>query len=47
MSKYTCSQCGIAVIIPEGQEPIKACFCEAAIVANAEATAYGVGGVKV
>jgi hypothetical protein len=42
---YTCSKCGLAVIVFNG-EVIKACHCEAPIIANMKATAKGVGGLK-
>lgn len=39
MNKYSCSKCGLAVIVIPNEKPIKACNCEnAAIVANMEAT---------
>jgi hypothetical protein len=42
---YYCSECGLAVIILPEKEPIKICECEAAIVANLQASLAGVGGL--
>jgi len=47
MNKYKCSECGLAVIVLEGEEPIKACKCEAPIVAEMEGNATGSGGLNV
>jgi len=44
--KYSCSGCGLSVIIYQG-ETIKACKCDAPIVANMSASAHGVGGIKI
>lgn len=44
--KYKCSKCGLAVIVLPNQEPIKACKCEVAIIAEAQSTAFGHGGIK-
>jgi len=44
--KYRCSKCGLAVIVLPNQEPIKACKCEASIIAEAQSTAHGHGGIK-
>lgn len=44
--QYRCSKCNLAVIVLPNQEPIKACSCEAAIIAEAQSTAYGQGGIK-
>ena len=45
--QYKCSQCGLAVIVLEGEEPIKACTCEASIIAEMEAEATAKGGLIV
>jgi len=45
--KYSCSNCGMAVIVIPNEKPIKACKCEGAtIIANMEATVISVGGIK-
>ena len=46
--KYSCSKCGMAVIVIPNEKPIKACKCEGAtIVADMEATVIRAsGGVK-
>jgi len=46
--KYSCSKCGLAVIVIPNGKPIKACKCEGAtIVADMEATVIRAsGGVK-
>jgi DNA-directed RNA polymerase subunit RPC12/RpoP len=41
---YKCSECGKEVIVLEG-EVIKACECEAPIIAEAEASMNGAGGL--
>lgn len=46
MTEYYCSGCGLAVIVIPGQEPIKACICQAPIDAKISAVAFGIGGVK-
>lgn len=48
MNEYSCSKCGMAVIVIPNEKPIKACKCEGAtIVANMEATVIRAsGGVK-
>lgn len=43
---YYCSKCKIAVIVLKGEKPIKACKCNAPIVANMEGTAYSVSKMK-
>lgn len=48
---YLCSKCGLAVIVYDGkgkvlEKPIRACNCNATIIASMSATAHGVGGVK-
>lgn len=44
--KYTCSKCGLAVIVENVPEPIFACECNATVIGEMEATAKGVGGVS-
>ena len=44
--KYRCSKCNLAIIVLPNQEPIKACKCEAAIIAEMTSTTYGQGGIK-
>jgi len=44
--KYRCSKCNLAVIVLPNQEPIKACKCEATIIAEAQSIAFGNGGIK-
>jgi DNA-directed RNA polymerase subunit RPC12/RpoP len=46
MTNYKCSKCNLGVIIIPEKEPIKACKCEATIVAEIEADAYGHGGMS-
>lgn len=48
-TKYSCSKCGMAVIVIPDEKPIKACKCEGAtIIANMEATVIrSSGGIKV
>lgn len=43
---YTCKQCGLAVLVRPGHEPLRACDCKAPIVANVTAQAHGTGGLK-
>lgn len=46
MTKYTCSACGLAVLVLPDQEPIRACRCHekgAGIVASISAVTRGVG----
>lgn len=43
---YKCSKCGMAVIVVPNHAPIKACKCEAAILADLTAVTKGVGGIK-
>ncbi len=47
-SKYSCSKCGMAVVVIPNEKPIKACKCEGAtIIANMEATVIrNTGGIK-
>jgi hypothetical protein len=42
---YHCQECGMAVIVIDGEEPIKACDCDAPIVAELAATCEGRGGI--
>lgn len=42
---YKCSKCGLGVIV-EGEKKIKACKCEASIIASMESTVTSKGGVK-
>jgi hypothetical protein len=44
--KYSCSGCGLAVIVYEGQT-IKACKCDSPVIANMSAEAHGSGGLNV
>jgi len=43
---YECAGCGLAVIVLPDHEPIRACSCDAAILANASAALAGRGGIK-
>lgn len=43
---YYCADCGLAVIVLPDSEPIKACSCDASIVANLHASLFGEGGIK-
>ena len=50
MTRYTCTQCGLSVVVedevsPENLQAIKACGCEAAITAEIFADMAGVGGM--
>ncbi len=45
MARYRCAECGMAVIVPQGEEPIRGCACTGAIVADATVTLAGVGAV--
>lgn len=42
---YTCAGCGLAVIVL-GEQKIRACRCDAAIIAHASVDMAGRGGVK-
>jgi hypothetical protein len=47
MNKYSCSKCGLSVIVIPEQKPIKACKCEGTIIANMDATVIrATGGIK-
>lgn len=43
---YTCSKCGLGVIVIPNEKPIKACTCEAPIAASMATTIYGNGSLK-
>ena len=43
---YYCSQCKLAVIVLQGQEPIKACTCNVAIIAELSAGLKGSGALN-
>jgi hypothetical protein len=43
---YKCSKCNLAVIVLEGKEPIKACKCNAPIIADMTATVKAQMGVN-
>ena len=45
MSHYKCSQCELAVIVIKGEAPIKACICDASIIAEMTAEASARGGL--
>jgi len=45
MTVYKCSKCGLAVIVTN-TKVIKACNCDAPIVAEASATAKGTSVIK-
>lgn len=50
MTRYTCTQCGLTVVVedevsPENLQAIKACGCEATIVAEISADMAGAGGM--
>lgn len=45
--QYKCAECELAVIVLLNEEPIKACTCEAPIIAEMEAQAVVHGGLKV
>lgn len=44
MINYKCSKCGLGVIVIPDHEPIKACNCNEAIIADIKAHATGQGG---
>lgn len=51
MTAYTCSQCGLTVRVEDAINPadtklIKACGCDAPVIANIESTLSGAGGVE-
>jgi len=43
---YYCSACKTAVIVVPNEKPIKACKCNAPIIANMEGTTYAVSKMK-
>jgi DNA-directed RNA polymerase subunit RPC12/RpoP len=43
---YKCSKCGMAVIVIKDHAPIKACTCEAAIIADLKAGLKGTANIK-
>jgi DNA-directed RNA polymerase subunit RPC12/RpoP len=45
--QYKCAECGMAVIVIPDEAPIKACTCEAAIIAEMEAEAIIHGGLSI
>lgn len=45
--QYKCSECDLAVIVIENEEPIKACTCEAPIIAEMTAEATAKGGLSI
>ena len=45
--QYKCAECGLAVIVLPDTEPIKACQCEAAIIAEMSAEAEMKGGLSI
>jgi len=47
MSNYFCSECKMAVIVLESEEPIKACICTAPIVVDMTAEANASGGLNI
>lgn len=47
MAHYSCAACGLAVIVIEGETPIRACEHDAPIIAACVASLAGAGGVKV
>jgi hypothetical protein len=43
---YRCSKCGMAVIVIPNEKPIRACKCNATIIADISAVTHGKGGLK-
>lgn len=43
---YKCKECGLEVIVTN-EATIRACKCEAPIIASMEATAFGKGGMNI
>lgn len=43
---YSCALCGMAVVVIEGAPPIRACDHTVPIIASAEATLAGRGGMN-
>ena len=51
MTRYTCTQCGLSVVVedeinPDDTRAVKACGCEATIIAEMTADMAGSGGVS-
>lgn len=44
--QYYCAECKKAVIVMPNEKPIKACNCNASIVANMEGTVFAVSKMK-
>lgn len=50
MTRYTCTQCGLSVVVEDTVSPdnllaIKACGCEAPVTADMSADMAGAGGM--
>lgn len=45
--KYKCSKCKLAVIVLKDTPPIKACTCDAPIIAEMQGSMEMKGGIKV
>lgn len=43
---YACGGCGLAILILPDVAPIRACQCDAPIVANLTASLEGQGGIR-
>lgn len=43
---YSCAECGLAVVVVDGADPIRGCDHDCAIVAHAEALLVGKGGMN-
>lgn len=43
---YKCKQCNTPVLVVPNEKPVRACNCNAPIIATMEATVIGVGGIK-
>ena len=46
LPEYYCGKCKMAVIVIPNEKPIKACKCEAPIIASMEGTAHSVSKMK-
>lgn len=46
MAGYFCKQCGLAVIVTKGGKIIRACKCDAPVIAGMSATATGESKVE-
>lgn len=44
---YVCSKCGLSVIVTREGDVIRACTCNAPVVANLSSKLAGTGGTKV